>query len=797
MEPAPKADLATPAAPPAPLASLVFDGLVFALGVLVFAGAVGRVLVAGEWLAPWPYLISIPLIVVIRRFPLILDRAEGTIEIGFDSSVLIFLACLLPAEEALVLWSLGVLIAQVTNDSRAEARRFNIGIGIVAGAAAVLVISALRGDTPGTPHELLAVALGAAGYFLLDFLISAVSVGLEERSSVLRQVIQPGATLAVACFVPFDALGYLGAVVVRSAPVWTVLLLTVPLVTLLVATRAVTRGREHARRLGALFDAAVRAQSLPETQQVLDALVEDARRLLHVGQLELRAAAPGPQEVGARLYDGQRDLWIVAPARHRVRSTIAADRQALEAMAAVSSDAFARLRLTEEMTHLAQHDPLTGLPNRSLLLERVEHAQRIARRTGTAVALLFCDLDGFKRVNDRFGHACGDDVLVDAARQLAGCLREADTVARLGGDEFAILLEDVLPDQVDVACQRVLEAMRPSAVADGQRLPLTTSIGVALGEHGQSAEELLRNADIAMYQAKGLGKNRYVFYEPSLGRARAQRQELVDSLRTAVAAGELRLDYQPVVRLDTGRVIGVEALARWTSDGVAVPADVFIGAAEDSGLVVDLGELVLDLAAGDAGQLAEAFGEAPQLGVNISAQQLRSRAFVQNVEARLARMTGVRLTLEVTARDFVNDDPVALEAMARLSREGVRFAVDDFGIGFPSIGYLQRLPVSVLKTDASFSAGIDREERSCRLLRSLVVMGRALGADVIVEAIERPSQVEHLRAHVGATLAQGYLFHRPMPLADVVDVLRGKPGADGGPAHGVSPGGEFHGMLDG
>jgi len=763
----------------APAASRAFDAAVFGSGLVVLGIVLFR-LPEVAWSAHWLYLLSIPLIVFVAHFPLILDRAEGSIEIGFDSCVLMFLVCMLPAEHAIALWSLGVVLTQGVNDKRAAAKRFNIGVGILGGAAAVWLVSAVRGDTVGTPRELAAVALGAAGYFVIDFVISAISVGLEESSSVLRQLVQPGAALAVACFVPFDSLGYLAAVVVRSAPWWAGLLLAVPLATLLLAARAVTRGRENSRRLGVLFDSAVRAQALSETGQVVDVLVAQAGRLLHVRHVEVRTSPPGTHEIGAELRDGQRRLWVVAPARHRARSTVAEDQQALEAMAAVWSDAFERLRLTEEMTRLARHDALTGLPNRALLLDRVEQALRSSRRNGHRTALLFCDLDGFKRVNDRFGHASGDAVLVDAALRLSRCVRESDTVARLGGDEFAVLLQDVREDQVDATCRRVLQALASGAEVAGHQVPLSTSIGVATADADQTAAHLLRNADIAMYQAKALGKDRFVRYEPSLGRARVLRLEMVESLRAAVADRALTLVYQPVVRLDTGQVVGVEALARWDCDGAAVPPDAFITAAEESGLVVALGELVFDLAAADADRLTEAAGAPLVLSVNISAQQLRSCTFVQMVESAAARMPGLRLTLELTERDVVDNDPAVLETMAQLSKQGVRFAIDDFGIGFSSIGYLQQLPVHVLKTDASFSARIDHDERSCGLLRSIVVMGQALGLDVVVEGIERFSQVEHLRAHVGAGLGQGYLLQRPLPLADLTRTLeRTRDGAVG------------------
>jgi hypothetical protein len=275
----------------APLSSRVFDWAVLAMGVLLFALAALHLLLSGE-VPPWPYLASIPVIVLVARFPLLLDRGDGGIEVGFDSSVLVFLICTLPPDQAMVLWSLGQVLSQVSSSKRPESKRFNIGVSILAGAVATGILTQVRGDAVGTPLELLAAALGAACYFATDFLVTGVSVALEERSSVRRQIVQPGTALAVVCFVPFDSLGYLGAVVVRSGPWWTALLLAIPLLTLLIATRAITRGRENARRLEVLFQAASRTQTLGDADQVIDGLIQDARRLLRLPQVELRATPP-------------------------------------------------------------------------------------------------------------------------------------------------------------------------------------------------------------------------------------------------------------------------------------------------------------------------------------------------------------------------------------------------------------------------------------------------------------------------------------------------------------------------
>jgi diguanylate cyclase (GGDEF)-like protein len=750
-----------------------FDLCVLAVGLVLAAFSIHGVVRDGVSMLG-PELLAIPLIVLVARFPMVLDSGEGGIEVGFDSTILMFLLCMLDADHALILWSVGVLITQLTSGKRRIVKVFNVGVGIVGGAVAAGVLHLVSGGEIteiSTLPVLLGVALAATAYFATDFVLSAVSVAVETGTAVADHLVQKGTLLAVACFVPFDSLGYLGAVVLEDTEPWVLLLLAVPLATLLVATRAITRGTENARRLDVLFKAAGRAQKLSHTGEVLDALIDDAQRLLRIDHIEVRSTPPGAHEVGAQLRDGQRDRWIVAPGKNRARSTTAADQQALEAMVAVSSDAFERLRLTQNMTHLARHDLLTDLPNRGLLLDRVQHALEMSRRRSTRIALLFVDLDGFKPVNDRFGHAAGDAVLIDVAARLNSCVRQSDTVARLGGDEFALLLEDVNPLEVSVACERILTSLSRGAHVAGHQLSLSASVGVAFGDSSETAESMLRNADLAMYEAKSRGKNQFVEYERAIGRSRLQRLELVESLRTSIANGDLALVYQPVVRASTGRITGVEALARWRSNGVDVPPDVFIRVAEESGLVVALGDVVLDHAARDAAAIMQAAGGDVNISVNISAKQLREPDFVSKVERAIDRMSGAGLVLEITERDGIGNDPTSLEAMKTLAGRGVPFAIDDFGIGFSSIGYLQDMPVQIIKTDLSFSESIDRDERSCALLCSITMMGQALGLDVVVEGIERASQLEHLRDHVHAPYAQGYLMHRPMPLDQLVRVL--------------------------
>ena len=446
---------------------------------------------------------------------------------------------------------------------------------------------------------------------------------------------------------------------------------------------------------------------------------------------------------------------MVAPARDRARSTIGADQHALDALAVIIADAFARVQLTDDMVHYARHDPLTDLPNRGILLDRVAHALHLARRRKVRVALLFVDLDSFKPVNDRLGHAAGDEVLVEVARRLVQSTRDSDTVARLGGDEFAVLLEDIEVNEVVEISDRILAALTRGVDVAGTIVTLGASIGIAYGDGTESGESLLRQADLAMYEAKGRGKGQYVSYEPSIGHARMERLELLEALRRAIANRDLKVVYQPVVATDTGRIAGVEALARWTLDGTDIPPDVFIRIAEDTGLVVPLGELVLDTICGDAPALRKAAGGPISISVNVSGRQLQDPGFVALVDRVFHSMGGTGLVLEITERQGIGDDEQALSAMRTLADMGVRFAIDDFGAGFSSISYLYDLPAHVVKTDGSLAQSIDQNDRARSVLRAVTVIATSLGLDVVVEGVERQSQLNAVRDDVGAPYVQG------------------------------------------
>ena len=753
-------------------ASWAFDMAVSASGVLIGLLSVAALVVQHfdrHWIAA--LVLGPPVIALMSRFPLVLTRSAGGIEVGFDSAVLVFLVCFDGGAGALAVWSVGQACSQLSVQKRWDTRCFNVGLGILAGAGAILVMRSISPMDNTSPRELAAVGLGCAVYFLVDYVISGVSIAVEDRSSILEVVRGGSGFIALGIFVAIDSLGYLGALVVRALPGWASILLAVPLLTILVATRALSRGNEHRRRLAALFEAAAAAQALQSPGDLLDMLRTHTRSVVVSGGADLRDEPPSDREIGARVSTESGDVWLVAPARNRARASVDADRQALEALATVGEQALARLTMVDEMGRLARHDSLTGLPNRTLFLDRVEQAVARSRRQERQIAVLFLDLDGFKSVNDRFGHAAGDELLNTVAERLLACVREGDSVARLGGDEFAVLLEEAgRPEDVQILSRRLLEVLRSEIVIAGHDVVVGTSIGVAIAAPGDDAAALLRNADMAMYRAKAMGKNRDFVYQPSLREENIRRLELIEALRRGIA-DELVVHYQPVVDLTDGRILGMEALVRWQRADELVQPDAFIAAAEESGLIVEIGERVLAQVVADAPILVAAAGGPLSLGVNMSAHQLREPSFLEQVRAAVVSLGESQLVLEMTETVVVQEDEESGDALRLLRAAGALLAIDDFGVGFSSIGYLQHLPVGMIKIDRTFTRDIDSDARAAALVEAILLMGSALELQVVAEGIERPSQVQRLRGS-GCTVGQGFLYGRPQPLADVVARLQ-------------------------
>jgi diguanylate cyclase (GGDEF)-like protein len=428
---------------------------------------------------------------------------------------------------------------------------------------------------------------------------------------------------------------------------------------------------------------------------------------------------------------------------------------------------------TNELQHQAFHDPLTGLPNRALILDRIAHMLANARREHTVPAALFLDLDNFKDINDTLGHRSGDQLLAQVGTRLTGVLREGDTVGRLGGDEFILLTEGTADAGVaEAVAARIIAVLDPPFEIPGSDIPLaiTASIGIATGDRA-TPEELLRDADIALYRAKAAGKDRAEVFTPSMLETVDDHRSLDVDLHRALAADQFFLLYQPTIDLSTGAFTGVEALLRWRhpTRGVVQPDD-FIPALESSGLIVPVGQWVLETACRQGARWQKQ-GHRFVVSVNVAAKQLQRDRIVDSVYGALSAsgFDAGMLVLELTESALMQDVDATVARLQLLKAIGVRLAIDDFGTGFSSLAYLQQFPIDILKIDRSFISGIGDADKSAAIIHTFVQLGKALGLEVITEGVETDVQRSQLEA-ANVDTGQGFLFARPLE-ADAIDQL--------------------------
>ena len=419
-----------------------------------------------------------------------------------------------------------------------------------------------------------------------------------------------------------------------------------------------------------------------------------------------------------------------------------------------------KLAAKQRIEELAYTDALTGLPNRQVLSERTEFALALARRDNQPFAVLSVDLDRFKHINDSLGHPFGDRVLVEVAHRIRSCVREVDTVARLGGDEFVLLIHQADARGAELAARRVLAALNEPLVLDDMSFTVTCSIGIALHPNdGATLEDLIKNADAAMYRVKERGRAGFRFYQPQMNVDPLSRMKIDQAMRQALARGGFRLHYQPQVDIRTGAIVGAEALVRWHDEelGELSPAR-FIQVAEESGFIVPLGEWVLTEAVRQAAQWHRR-GLDLVVAVNVSAVQFQRSNFVERVAAIIAAagLPARNLELELTESILIQDADEALLRLNALAALGVRLAIDDFGTGYSSLGYLKRFPLRKLKIDRSFIQGLPADESDAGIVRSIVYLARALRLSLIAEGVETEAQRQFL-LQAGCDEFQGFLF---------------------------------------
>jgi diguanylate cyclase (GGDEF)-like protein len=444
------------------------------------------------------------------------------------------------------------------------------------------------------------------------------------------------------------------------------------------------------------------------------------------------------------------------------------------------TDITARKIAEEAVEHLAFYDPLTDLPNRRLLSDRLQQAQASFARTGKEGAILFIDLDNFKALNDTQGHDVGDLLLVQVAKRLKACVREGDTVARLGGDEYVVVLEDLDEDPVEAATQakavgkKILQALNKPYVLVGHEYRNTPSIGVTLlDDPQQSIEDILKQADIAMYQAKKSGRNTLQFFDPRMQEAINTRVAVEKELLSAIERSEFELHYQAQVDAN-GKILGAEALIRWNhpKQGIVAP-DKFIPLAEETGLIWPIGAWVFEAACAQlkAWQQHETARDLV-LAVNVSVKQLQHEDFVQLVKSIVERfqINPYRLKLELTESMLVENVEETIAKIEELRALGIRFSLDDFGTGYSSLQYLKKIPLDQLKIDQSFVRGIETDRHDRDIVRTVIAIAQSMDLDVIAEGVETEGQL-HVLMDRGCNSYQGYLFGKPLPIAQFEQYL--------------------------
>ena len=620
------------------------------------------------------------------------------------------------------------------------------------GISAALASDRRWGNNPAPPPLGLTELVPAIGVKGRTFLAWHVD-GVE-----LRAVAVPlrATSWSYVAALPVSTYQAPAAEILRDASIWAVLAL------LLVGFAAVLFARQISRALS-LVTAAAQKVATGDLEQYTTALSVATND-------ELEVLADSFNEMVRRLQATtvSRDLL-----EHRIQERTA-DLSATNEL--LTREIGERKRAETELERMAFYDSLSGLPNRVLFMDRLEHALRRARHHRRSITVMFLDLDNFKVVNDSLGHKSGDSLLVALAERLQCCLRAGETVARLGGDEFTVLLEDVSDERSAASVAiRILDALQAPVMVQGHELVPSVSIGIVLSKHGDTTETLLRDADLAMYRAKTDGKGRYEIFDQSMNASAIDRLQLEADLRHAIERGELRVVYQPILNLTSGRVREVEALLRWVHPerGVISPTQ-FIPIAEATGLIVPIGQWVLEQACLQAREWQTSHPTEPRLivSVNLSVRQFRHPNLADDIVRALreADLDPGCLKLEITESVVTEEGDAAVTTLWQLKSLGVHLAVDDFGTGYSALSYLLRFPVDTLKIDRAFVNGLGSDDQSVAIVRSVIDLARSLNLAVTGEGIETPEQLSQLR-ELGCQQGQGFYFAQPLTSDAIGELL--------------------------
>ncbi len=652
-----------------------------------------------------------------------------------------------------------------------------IAVTLIAAAAWVSSVSVLQRDTrkprvrPGTSSSVLPYAAAVPGFALL------LTVALEQEAQPLAGLVVGAVVLTVLAFArqfvsTREAVMALAesaarenearfrALVQHSSDV---IMIVDPDGTVRYASpsMATVFGHEPAKLVGTSLMHLLHPEDMHAGSRFLDEL---ARTPMRTGN-----ASPGVLKCEWRLRSAA-GLWMTVDnvGTNLLREPV------IGGLVLNTRDVTEQSVIKQQYMHQAFHDPLTDLANRSLFLYQVGHALARHSRHSHPVTVLFLDLDNFKTVNDSLGHAEGDRLLVEAARRLASCVRSSDLIARLGGDEFAVLVEEAESlDEVLIVATRIGEALSRPFMLAGKEVFVNASIGIARSQRGEGSDELVRNADVAMYVAKTRGKGQHVLFEPQMHQAALERLVVEADLRRAIENEEFFLQYQPIVELATGDIIGAEALVRWMCrDRGTVPPGVFIPIAEEPGLIVPIGRWVLRRACREAQRWTRDRGLACRITVNLSGRQLQDAQIVDDVRQALEEsgLDPAQLVLEITESMLMHNTELSMERLMALKGLGVSLAIDDFGTGYSSLSYLQRYPIDILKIDKAFVEVIDQGGEGPVLAQAIVALGETLRMNTVAEGIETEAQRGALLG-LGCELGQGYLFAPPLDAEEYWQLL--------------------------